>query len=129
MPNLPLNHIIMFAALLVLILIAVAIIYVLFKKPDTFATFLLEPGPQGEPGKPSVSRLQMLIWNFVVAFAFLYVLATKDDLAEVAKLLSPTVLTLLGISNGTYLLGKKITPGQARQPGEPGGGQRPQGAP
>ncbi len=142
--SITMGNIILFAALVVLALIAAAIILVLLKKPDASASFLLEGGPEGQGGKPSVSRLQMLIWNFVVAFAVLFVLGTKGP-KEIQDLLTPTVLTLLGISNGTYLLGKKITPGtgtpsagttdtsgsggQPKPGGEPAAGPGPQGTP
>ena len=57
--------------------------------------------------KPSVSRLQMLIWNFVVAFAFLFIVGKSSSLSEgIGALFQTPVLVLLGISNGTYLLGK-----------------------
>jgi hypothetical protein len=56
----------------------------------------------------------MLTWNFVVAFAFLYVLGTRADiLAAIKAVLQPEVLTLLGISNVTYLLGKRTRQGSA----------------
>lgn len=105
-------------AALVLTLIAAMIILMMYRGTlDGRAfNFLYEIGPDGKTGKPSVSRLQMLIWNFVVAFAFLYVLsktgATKDTIT-VAALLQPEVLILLGISNSTYLLGKRTKQGSA----------------
>ncbi|MFT5446645.1 MAG: hypothetical protein ACI9DC_001815 [Gammaproteobacteria bacterium] len=78
--------------------------------------FLFEsPKPDEEKGKPSISRLQMLIWNFVVAFAFLYVLAKWDGssgealMQSLGALFSQPVLILLGISNATYVVGK-MTP-------------------
>jgi hypothetical protein len=59
----------------------------------------------------------MVIWNFSVAFAFLYVLATRADiLAAIRAILQPEVLVLLGISNGTYLLGKRTRQGSATPP-------------
>ena len=103
-------------AALVLTLIAAMIILMMYRGTlDSRAfNFLYETGADGKTGKPSVSRLQMVIWNFVVAFAFLYVLsktgATKD---AVAALLQPEVLILLGISNSTYLLGKRTKQGSA----------------
>lgn len=102
----------LFGGVVVLALIALAIIKDLFSKSNEgrVARFLVEVGPEGSGGsKPSISRLQMLIWNFVVAFAFLYVLATSgDDGLKTAldNLLTQNVLILLGISNGTYVLGK-----------------------
>ena len=44
----------------------------------------------GQGGKPSVSRLQMLIWNFVVAFSFLYIVGHEAKFSEgIGKLLTP----------------------------------------
>ena len=118
---------------LVLALLSLAIIWGLFfnnKARATLAGFLTElPDASGKPSKPSISRLQMIIWNFVVAFAFLYVLAAVGvqeglDLIEVqegekkvekAKILvaldalfRPEILVLLGIGNGTYLISKGV---------------------
>lgn len=103
-------------AALVLVFIAGAIVYMLFKKSvqDKFVSFLFEVGADGKPGKASVSRLQMLIWNFVVAFAFLYVLGTRENILSASKaLFQPEILILLGISNVTYFLGKHTKQGSA----------------
>jgi hypothetical protein len=105
-------------ACLVLTAIAVAIVIMLLRglDADTFANFLFEPNVKGtgERGKPSVSRLQMLIWNFVVAFAFLYVLGKDGAGSAIDTLLTTEVLVLLGISNGTYYLSKSTKPGTER---------------
>jgi hypothetical protein len=45
------------------------------------AGFIFEAGPDGVGKKPSVSRLQMLIWNFVVAFAFLFIVGKSSSLS------------------------------------------------
>lgn len=111
-----LGNIVLGLAALVLIAIAAAVIGMLFRGTarDRIAGLLFEVRPDGQAGKPSVSRLQMLIWNFVVAFAFLYVLGTRADiLAAIKAVLQPEVLTLLGISNVTYLLGKRTRQGSA----------------
>jgi len=103
-------------AALVLTLIAAVIIFMMFRGThDSRAfNFLYETADDGKTGKPSVSRLQMLIWNFVVAFAFLYVLGKTGATEEsIQALLQPEVLILLGISNSTYLLGKRTKQGSA----------------
>jgi hypothetical protein len=103
-------------AALVLTLIAAMIIYMMYRgTQDSRAfNFLYETAADGKTGKPSVSRLQMLIWNFVVAFAFLYVLGKTGGTGEsIQALLKPEVLILLGISNSTYLLGKRTKQGSA----------------
>jgi hypothetical protein len=99
---------------IVLALIALALVRMLWKGTidDKLLGFISEDGEAGR--KPSSSRLQMLVWNFVVGFAFLYLLAKRDDLqAALAALLQPNVLLLLGISNGTYVAGKLIGSGPA----------------
>ena len=60
-------------AALVLTLIAAMIILMMYRGTlDSRAfNFLYKTGPDGKTGDHSVSRLQMLIWNFVVAFALL----------------------------------------------------------
>ncbi|MCP5151481.1 MAG: hypothetical protein H6982_12025 [Chromatiales bacterium] len=92
-----------------------------------FVSFLLEsPKPGEDKGKPSISRLQMLIWNFVIAFAFLYVLARHGDSATGLKgaleaVFTDPILVLLGISNGTYVVGKlSKQAGTEPAPGQPG---------
>jgi hypothetical protein len=110
-------------AALVLTLIAAMIILMMYRcAHDSRAfNFLYETSADGKTGKPSVSRLQMLIWNFVVAFAFLYVLGKMGASEGTIKaLLQPEVLVLLGISNSTYLLGKRTRQGSAdAKPPEP----------
>lgn len=108
---------------LVLTALAAMIIYGLYhsEQRGRMVNFLLEGSSKdGKPGKPSISRLQMLIWNFVVAFAFLYVLgnltlsgaeAGTALKSAMEALLNPQVLTLLGISNGTYVIGKLTSQG------------------
>lgn len=111
-----LGYIILGLAAVVLVLIAAVIIVMLFKGTahDRIAGLLFEVGADGQLGKPSVSRLQMLIWNFVVAFAFLYLLGTRGNVyAAIQALFQWQVLALLGISNGTYLFGKRVRQGTA----------------
>jgi hypothetical protein len=100
--------ILLFAAV-VLGAIAGLIVYMIYKgrAPESIASFVFETSADGKGGKPSVSRLQMLIWNFIVAFAFLFVVGRDGSIMNgIEALLQPSVLTLLGISNATYLLGK-----------------------
>ena len=107
-------------AALVLTLIAGVIIMMLFKgtAQSRFANFLFEAGGEGQVSKPSVSRLQMLIWNFVVAFAFLFIVGKSGSLNEgIGALFQTPVLVLLGISNGTYLLGKVTKQGAGKPTG------------
>ncbi len=134
------SSIFLLAAALFLAVISFTIVLALYseKHRDRIVGFLLEGSTEAK-GKPSLSRLQMLIWNVVVAFGFLYILANvspdavevitattltvegKDVIVEgklvsklgaaLSALLSPQILILLGVSNATYLLGKVTRPG------------------
>lgn len=107
---------------LALALLAAVIVFSLWRagNSERVVSLLLErPAAAGGATKSSVSRLQMLIWNFVVAFAFFYVLASVgvQDMSKLKEameaLFNPQVLILLGISNGTYLVGKVAGQGAA----------------
>lgn len=104
---------VLWAAAIVLTLIALSIVWSMFRGnlSSQVASFLFEGGTAEQGGKPSASRLQMVIWNFVVAFSFIYLLASHDALDFVNELFTNQVLWLLGISNGTYLLGKVASGG------------------
>lgn len=104
-----LGYFVLGLAALVLALIAGVIIYALCKgnAANRIVGLLFDSSSNDPNAKPSVARLQMLIWNFTVAFAFLYVLSTRKEIyAAISSILQPEVLVLLGISNTTYLLGK-----------------------
>jgi|WetSurMetagenome_2_1015567.scaffolds.fasta_scaffold30861_3 hypothetical protein len=120
--NVTLANTTLWAALVVLVLIAGAIIRAM-AQPSFKMEYLLSEGTDG--GKPSASRLQMLLWNFVVAFAFLYVLASVNGIEKISKLLTKEVMGLLVISNGTYYLAKRNAPG----PSDAQGNQTPQTPP
>ena len=57
-----------------------------------------------EQGNASLSRLQLLIFTFVIAAGFLYLTAK----AEAFPTVNEGVLFLLGISGTTYALGKAL---------------------
>jgi len=61
-----------------------------------------------EQGNASLSRLQLLIFTFVIAAGFLYLTAN----AGAFPVVSEGVLVLLGISGTTYALGKVLDRGQ-----------------
>jgi hypothetical protein len=56
-------------------------------------------------GDASMSRLQLLIFTFVVAVSFFYLVLKNNSF----PLVSDGVLTLLGISASTYAVGKGIS--------------------
>ncbi|MBI3568911.1 MAG: hypothetical protein HY084_12000 [Gemmatimonadetes bacterium] len=57
-------------------------------------------------GSASMSRFQLLLFSFVVAFAFLFVV-TKPD-AVGFPVIPGSVLTLIGISGSSFLVGKSM---------------------
>lgn len=59
-----------------------------------------------EKGYASMSRFQLLIFTFTIAFAFLYVV-TKPT-AEGFPAIPDSVLLLLGISGSSFLVGKSL---------------------
>lgn len=59
---------------------------------------------EGINEKASLSRFQMFVWTFVIGFSFLYVLILNNEIPEIPD----NVLTLLGISGGTYVISKGI---------------------
>ena len=110
------QHFLIWMGGLVLLAIGIAMVYALVvaAREGRLLHFLLENDATGV-GKPSASRLQMIIWNVVIAFAFLFVLADAVNShrpaaikAAIEGLLIPEVLILLGISNGTYWFGKRV---------------------
>jgi len=121
------SSIFLLAAAAFLVVVSFTIVLALFmpEHRSRIVGFLLEGGAD-DKGKPSLSRLQMLIWNIVIAFGFLFVLAnvrtggnldaTQAGVLNTAldALLRPEILVLLGVSNLTYLAGK-----MTRQSGAP----------
>lgn len=124
-----LTVVVLILAALFLAAMSAMMIWALFseKNRDKLVQFLLEK--TGGEGKPSISRLQMFIWNSVIAFSFLYVLArstggggapdTKVLKEAIDAIFSWPVLVLLGISNGTYYLGKRAQQGGGQAPVDP----------
>ena len=95
-----LGSVILGLAALVLFVLAFAIIRMLYKEKslDRVAGFVFEVQADGK----------------VVAFGFLYLLGTRANvLAATKALFQAEILILLGISNGTYILGKRTKQGSA----------------
>jgi hypothetical protein len=57
-----------------------------------------------EQGYASLSRLQMLLFSFVIAMSLFYLIVLKSDFPVLPK----EILALLGISGGSYVLSKGI---------------------
>ncbi|MEA1647824.1 hypothetical protein UAJ10_02165 [Nitrospirillum sp. BR 11164] len=60
--------------------------------------------PPSTPGKASLSRLQFLLFTFVIAGLYLTLSLEADKFVDIP----PQVLGLLGISGGSYVLAKGI---------------------
>lgn len=78
------------------------------------AQLLSEAGPGGKACAASLSRFQLLIFTFTIAFS-LFLLVVRNNAFPVVP---PAVVTLLGISASTYAVSKGI---QASSPSSPGG--------
>ena len=63
-----------------------------------------EPGPPPVPGKASLSRLQLLLFTFVIAGLYLVLCLEAGEFVEIPN----QVLGLLGISGGSYVVSKGI---------------------
>jgi hypothetical protein len=86
---------------------------------------LTEPGPAGEPVKASLARFQFLLFSFVIAGLFLLLSIEAGTFVDI-----PTnVLALLGISGGSYVLSKSVSPGGAlnRSDGDTKNTDKPKG--
>lgn len=102
------------AFLVALEILALFAIYRLLKS-DRLSGLILE----SDGSKASLSRLQALVFTFVVAGLFMVFSLDIGDFVEIPQ----TVLGLLGISGGTYLISKgmsKTDEGTAKAPA--GGG-------
>ena len=74
--------------------------------------------------KASLSRLQFLIFSFVIAGLYLVISIESGTFVDVP----PGVLVLLGISGGSYIMSKGLGKGMVR-PGSIGGQSAPQRPP
>ena len=74
--------------------------------------FLVESGENGSR-KASLSRLQFLMFSFVIAGLYLVICVESGTFVDVP----PGVLILLGISGGSYVVSKGMGNGKLKQPG------------
>ena len=68
-------------------------------------------------GDASLSRFQFLIFTFVIALSFFYVVANTGELPNIPG----EVRALLGISGGSYVISKGIQAAKAPRTGSPEG--------
>lgn len=91
---------------------------------------LVESGENGSR-KASLSRLQFLMFSFVIAGLYLVICVESGTFVDVP----PGVLVLLGISGGSYVVSKGMGKGMHKQSGaapgqrQAGGHPRPQPVP
>ena len=104
-PNLALLCFVILSA--ILLLFALMILVKIWKGTINLDGLLAEEGPGG--GKASLSRFQFLVFTFVIAGLFLLLSIEAGTFVDIP----PNVLVLLGISGGSYVLSKSVTPGGA----------------
>ena len=104
-PNLALLCFVILSA--ILLLFALMILGKIWKGTINLDGLLAEEGPGG--GKASLSRFQFLVFTFVIAGLFLLLSIEAGTFVDIP----PNVLVLLGISGGSYVLSKSVTPGGA----------------
>ena len=115
-----------FAAIIALIILgfAAAVLYLILSGKIELASILSEPRAPGDsgPAKASLSRFQFLIFTFVIAGLYLILSLESGTFVDIPD----SVLVLLGISGGSYLVskgvGKNGKSAQTGQPGDTGGG-------
>jgi len=115
-PNLALLCFVILSA--ILLLFALMILGKIWKGTINLDGLLAEEGPPGG-GKASLSRFQFLVFTFVIAGLFLLLSIEAGTFVDIP----PNVLVLLGISGGSYVLSKSVTPGGALN--RPAGGNPP----
>jgi hypothetical protein len=82
------------------------------------AHLLSEAGPDGKTGQASLSRFQLLIFTFVIAFSLFLITVANNKFPPI-----PTeILTLLGISASTYAVSKGIQASSTSPTGPDGQG-------
>lgn len=92
---------------------ALLILYKVFTNKIDLTGLLTESTESGGPGKASLSRLQFLIFTFVIAGLYLTLCLEAGELIDIPN----QVLGLLGISGGSYVMSKGI---QANKEGSKG---------
>lgn len=105
------------AAFIVMFLILAAFAFIVVKKVAKMdlASLVCEIKPDGTPGKASLSRFQMLLFTFLVGGLFVVLSLESGTMIDI-----PTgVLGLIGISGGSYLISKGLSPSAPAAPGNP----------
>ncbi len=97
-----------FAAVIALIILgfAAVILYQILRGIIPLSGILSEPRAPGDcgPAKASLSRFQFLIFTFVIAGLYLVLSLESGTFVDIPD----SVLVLLGISGGSYLISKGV---------------------
>ncbi len=112
-----------FAAAIALIILgfAAVVLYLILCGKIDLTGILSEPRVPGDKNDPkaSLSRFQFLIFTFVIAGLYLILSLESGNFVDIPD----SVLVLLGISGGSYLISKGVGKnGKTGQPGGAGGG-------
>ena len=84
--------------------LSAAVLIAIYKGTISLSGIITEPADGTNPGKASLSRLQFLIFTFVISGLYLVLSLESGAFLEI-----PTeALGLLGISGGSYLVSKGI---------------------
>src|SRR5262249_52982392 len=91
---------------IILLGFAALVLWKIFWDDSALAGIIAEqvPGQDPSKAKASLSRLQFLIFTFVIAGLYLMLSIEAGSLIDVPA----NVLALLGISGGTYLISKTV---------------------
>lgn len=95
------------AIAIILIGFAALILWKIFSDKQSLSGLIAEPplpGQDPNDTKASLSRLQFLIFTFVIGGIYLLLCIESGSLIDIPV----TVLALLGISGGTYLVAKTV---------------------
>ena len=108
-----------FAAAIALIILgfAAVVLYLILSGRIPLVGLLSEPSVPGDKNGPkaSLSRFQFLIFTFVIAGLYLVLSLESGNFVDIPD----SVLVLLGISGGSYLISKGV--GKNSKTGGPGG--------
>lgn len=103
--------------IVIVVLTALLVLWKIFVGTIDISALLEEPGTPAvaaEKGKASLSRFQFLLFTFVVAGLFLLLSVESGTFVNIPE----SVLTLLGISAGSYAVSKGISSAETTKKAE-----------
>jgi hypothetical protein len=93
---------------IILLGFAALVLWKIFSDPNSLKGLIAEPGLPDQPAgetKASLSRLQFLIFTFVIAGLYLLLCIEAGTFIDIPN----NVLALLGISGGAFLVSKTVS--------------------